>query len=105
MKTLVVYLMAGGETPALAEAAVEAGEGGGELCPGAGRARHCHEVEPAVRRLGGEPQPLVRRRRGDELDATEVRPLPRREVRDDQRGGSGGARIVREAFVAVSLEQ
>ena len=85
-KQLVIYLMAGRETPELVEAAVA---GGADIV----------EI--------GFPfsDPLVGRGRRDELDPLHLGPLARGKVGDDQPGRPGGARVGHESLPAVGLEQ
>ncbi len=85
--------------------AYEVGGLGRERLARARRAGDRDEVEPAVGSLGGEPQPLGRCRRRDELDAAELRLGLDRQVGDDQAGRSGAPRLFLEALVAVRLEQ
>src|SRR5690348_3549886 len=82
----------------------EAGERGGELAAGTGRAGERDEVEPAVGLLASEADALVRRRRGDELDAPEVGAIAGGDVDDDDAGGARSSRVGWKAIPAVRLE-
>ena len=88
-----------------ARASGKRGQSGGEAVASAGRSGQGYEIEPTVRPVGSDPDPLVRGRRRDELDALEVRARVGREVGDDHARRAGRPSLFREAFVAEGLEQ
>ena len=82
----------------------ERSEGRSEISARTRRTRDGDEVEPAVARVCREAQTLVGRRRRRQLHSTQLWAHVGREVRDDERGRAGRARVGFEPLPAVGVE-